>query len=76
MKSTHTAPTRRIFNPLTSVSSSEKAMVSQSSLINTDIGICPKCKKEMSRATIAGGAPVFYCEADRVAHPLPNELLF
>lgn len=81
---------RKIFNPLAaaareeSVSGADEAGVAvdegtplrvEASLTNVDVGVCPKCKKSMTRATIADGASVFYCVADRVAMPLPNEML-
>jgi hypothetical protein len=48
--------------------------VAEGSMVNNDIGVCPKCKKPMTRASVASGDQVFYCAADRVAMPLPNEI--
>jgi len=68
---------REVFNPLTALASSPDDRdrdrdTSLSALINSDIGVCPKCKTQMGHATIANGDTVFYCLKDRVALPLPN----
>lgn len=65
---------REVFNPFTSLSSTDSRDTSLSSLINSDIGICPKCRQPMGRAVIADSAQVFYCAKDRVALPLPNQV--
>lgn len=66
---------REIFNPFTALASSpEDRDASLSALINSDIGVCPKCKNPMGRATIANNDTVFYCPKDRVALPLPNPI--
>ncbi len=66
---------RAIFNPLTALSSTtgEEHEVSLSSLHNSDIGCCPKCKSTMGTAVIANQDTVFYCPKCRVALPRPNE---
>ena len=65
---------RAIFNPLDVVSTSESSdQVSTSSLINSDVGTCPKCKKTMTLAGIANTDTVFYCEACRVSTPRPDQ---
>jgi ribosomal protein L37AE/L43A len=63
-----------IFNPLdgVSISSAVPEMESTSSLINTDIGVCPKCKQTMTDASIANADKVYYCEGCRVSTPKPD----
>lgn len=65
---------RAIFNPLTALASADPEMVAQASVQNIDIGVCPKCNEQMIRAVIANNEEVFYCEADRVSTPLPDDL--
>lgn len=67
---------RDVFNPLVAIASGDHAgrETSLSSLMNSDIGVCPKCKKPMGKATIANDDTVFYCPADRVALPTPTVL--
>jgi len=43
------------------------------SMVNDDLGMCPKCQKSMSSAQITNGEMVYYCEGCRVALPMPNE---
>jgi formamidopyrimidine-DNA glycosylase len=64
--------TNKIFNPLQALADSG-AFQSTSSLHNTEIAVCPKCKKPMIRAVIANDDEVFYCEKDRVVHPFPDK---
>ncbi len=66
---------KRIFNPLDSVvaSSESDEFTSLSRIINSDVGVCPKCGKAMGTAIIANNDTVFYCEADRVSTPMPNK---
>ena len=85
--SKHAFSPRYVYNPFyvasaeassaspSEVPSKKDLYVSESSLKNTDIGVCPKCCKPMTRAIIHSGEPVFYCETDRVSMPLPDELL-
>jgi predicted nucleic acid-binding Zn ribbon protein len=42
------------------------------SVVNVQYGICPKCNKSMSSATIVNDESVYYCESCRVAIPKPN----
>jgi hypothetical protein len=65
-----------IFNALATSATEpgdEQRMTSLSTITNSDVGVCPKCKKPMGQAIIANSDTVFYCEADRVATPLPNK---
>lgn len=64
---------RTIFNPLTAIASANPKMVAQASVHNVEIGVCPKCNQPMERAVIANNDTVFYCEADRVSTPLPDD---
>lgn len=69
---------RTIFNPLapTGVSqSSAENHAATAAVENVQVGVCPKCKENMTRATIANNDTVFYCEACRVSTPLPDEAL-
>ncbi len=67
-----------IFNPLNHLAATASAdtpanrFASLSTIINTDVGICPKCKLPMGQAVLANNDTVFYCDADRVSSPLPN----
>lgn len=65
-------PKQQVFNAL-AASADAKGYTSLSTITNSDVGICPKCKKPMGQAIIANSDTVFYCEADRVATPLPNK---
>lgn len=65
---------RQIFNPLTALASADPEMVAEASVRNVDIGVCPKCNEQMIRAVIANNDEVYYCEADRVSTPLPDDL--
>lgn len=42
------------------------------SMVNTDFGMCPKCKNKMDIATNHDGEKVYYCEKCRVALPIEN----
>ena len=42
------------------------------SMKNMDVGICPKCQKSMSSASIASGEACYYCETCRVSLPKEN----
>ncbi len=44
------------------------------SMVNQEVGICPKCQQQMGTATIFNGDTVFYCEKCRVSEPLPNDV--
>ncbi len=71
----------KIFNPLDFIkdpepviesTSSDEQMESTSSLVNDQVGICPKCGSPMSTSIIANNDTVFFCPKDRVALPMPN----
>lgn len=62
-----------IFNPLDNLESTSSQQ-SLSSLTNTEVGRCPKCKDQMTTASIANADTVFYCPRCRVAAPRPDEL--
>ena len=64
---------REIFNPLTAIASGGVRQAATASLYNEDVGVCPKCNTPMIRAVIANNETVFYCEADRVSTPLPDD---
>jgi hypothetical protein len=67
---------RKIFNPLEALSSTadvEARHTATASLYNEEVGVCPKCKTTMTRAVIANNDTVFYCQADRVSVPLPDD---
>jgi hypothetical protein len=65
-----------IFNPLHELAKKQAKdappLTSESSIFNTQVGICPKCGQQMTKAQIANGDTVFFCETDRVSSPLPN----
>lgn len=63
---------RPIFNPLEATASSG-AQTATASMYNEEVGVCPKCNASMTRAVIANNETVFYCEADRVSTPLPDD---
>ena len=65
---------RPIFNPLDATSLSSSDQESTSSLINEDVGVCPKCKTPMSSAEIANGDTVFHCAGCRVSTPRPDSI--
>ena len=64
---------RVIFNPLQAIASSGERAEVTASLFNEEVGVCPKCNQPMIRAVIANNDTVFYCEADRVSTPLPDD---
>lgn len=64
---------RAIFNPLEAIASGGTHQAATASLYNEEVGICPKCNTPMTRAVIANNETVFYCEADRVSTPLPDD---
>jgi len=57
----------------TVATASAKEKEVSTSMTNTNAGICPKCAKSMSFASIQSGEDVFYCESCRVALPKPNK---
>jgi formamidopyrimidine-DNA glycosylase len=62
----------KIFNPLTHLmSQSSDSEESTSSLINDQMGVCPKCKQPFGSATVDGEA-IYYCVPCRVSQPLPT----
>lgn len=61
-----------VFNPFEAISS-EAQPTSTSSLINEQVGTCPKCKKQMGNATV-DASPVFYCDTCRVTTPMPSNV--
>lgn len=67
---------REIFNPFQALSGSAESekQVATASVSNINVGVCPKCGENMIRAVIANNDAVFYCEADRVSTPLPDEM--
>jgi hydrogenase maturation factor HypF (carbamoyltransferase family) len=65
---------RAIFNPLDALSTSSTNQESTSSLVNSDVGVCPKCKKGMTDASIANADTVYYCEGCRVSTPRPDSV--
>lgn len=82
MKSSEvTSAKSEIFNPLALPSMAVTASDGQQdvqvslSLTNTKIGVCPKCTKPMTQAIASNDDTVFYCLADRVAMPMPNNAL-
>lgn len=66
---------RVIFNPLmaTAADEPEEKQAATASVSNINVGVCPKCGQNMIRAVIANNDSVFYCEADRVSTPLPDD---
>lgn len=60
---------KTILNPLTLVNND---LVSQSSMVNTQVGVCPTCHNTMATSTLSDGERVYYCHADRVTLPLSN----
>jgi hypothetical protein len=56
-----------IFNPFNVETT---VLASQSSMINTEVGICPCCKHRMVITTIDGNENVYYCVSDRITLPL------
>lgn len=66
---------REIFNPLmaTAGDAPEEKQSATASVSNVNVGVCPKCGQNMTRAVIANNDTVFYCEADRVSTPLPDD---
>jgi hydrogenase maturation factor HypF (carbamoyltransferase family) len=65
---------RVIFNPLDGVSVASAGQESTSSLINVDVGVCPKCSTVMTDGKIANADVVYYCDACRVSTPKPDSL--
>ncbi len=71
---------RFVFNPFAvqeqqAVASSQGAdveMATASAMDNMVADQCPKCGGKMGPARIATGASVFYCDACRVTHPIPQ----
>ena len=65
-----------IYNPLNDIqqpqpkSESNEQMVSVSALSNDIYGQCPKCKKQMGQARLAGNETVYYCKTCRVSSPI------
>ena len=62
---------RGVFNPLTAISADARFKV-EAALQNTVVGECAKCKTPMSRASLADGSPMYYCESCRVSSPMAN----
>jgi hypothetical protein len=66
---------REIFNPFQATAAVvEEKQTATASVSNINVGVCPKCGENMIRAVIANDDAVFYCEADRVSTPLPDEM--
>lgn len=64
----------KIFNPLTCQSEDSKQnnqLESTSSLVNDQMGICPKCKNPFGSGLVDKDTSVYYCEPCRVTQPLP-----
>jgi hypothetical protein len=70
----NTMTKRAIFNPLDGTSISSSGMQSTSSLINTEIGVCPKCSKPMGESRIANADTVYYCDSCRVSTPMLDKV--
>lgn len=68
--------TEKIFNPLYAtkpqVSTSSVPGVSTSALTNTQVGICPKCNRDMVQAVLANQDSVLFCEVCTVSSPMPD----
>ena len=63
-------------NLLNTKKASQSTSATNTSLSITvdQVGICPKCSKTMSTATIQSGEDAYYCESCRVALPKPNKV--
>jgi hypothetical protein len=69
---------RTIFNPLAQTNTSQSSAEpheATAAVQNVQVGVCPKCNDNMSRAVIANNDSVFYCEACRVSTPMPDEAI-
>lgn len=70
-----------IFNPLESLSESgafdadANDLQSTSAIYNEDVGICPKCKRQMEDAVLPiNEDTVFFCPHCRVTTPKPDRV--
>ena len=72
---------RTVFNPFavqpqqavaSAVQGNDGEIATASAMDNMIADQCPKCGGKMGPARIATGASVFYCDACRVTHPIPQ----
>ncbi len=61
-----------IFNPLFNSESGSDKHTSESRMINEDVGVCPKCKANMSLSKLSSEDEIYFCDKCCVAMPTPD----